>query len=58
MPLLSTIKQNSIQLPPVKINAICRGITVDHQCGFRSNRSPTDHLFCINQLLEKKWEKM
>ena len=27
----------------------------DHQCGFRRNRS-TDHLFCIRQILEKKWE--
>jgi hypothetical protein len=28
----------------------------DHQCGFRCNRSTTDHIFCIRQLLEKKWE--
>ena len=28
----------------------------DHQCGFRSNRSTTDHIFCIFQILEKKWE--
>jgi len=28
----------------------------DHQCGFRSNRSTTDHIFCIRQILEKKWE--
>src|SRR5215831_10162697 len=31
-------------------------IIVDHQCGFRSNRSTTDHIFCIRQILEKKWE--
>ena len=31
-------------------------ITVDHQCGFRRNRSTTDHLFCIREMLEKKWE--
>jgi hypothetical protein len=27
-----------------------------HQCGFRRNRSTTDHIFCICQILEKKWE--
>ena len=26
----------------------------DHQCGFRHNKSTTDHLFCIRQMLEKK----
>jgi hypothetical protein len=26
----------------------------DHQCGFRHNRSTTDHIFCIRQILEKK----
>jgi len=28
----------------------------DHQCGFRRNRSNTDHIFCIRQIIEKKWE--
>jgi hypothetical protein len=32
-------------------------IVVDHQCGFRRNRSTTDHIFCIRQILEKKWEQ-
>ena len=27
-----------------------------HQCGFRRNRSTTDRIFCIRQILEKKWE--
>jgi len=26
----------------------------DHQCGFQRNRSTTDHIFCIRQILEKK----
>jgi hypothetical protein len=29
-------------------------ITGDHQCGFRHNRSTTDQVFCICQILEKK----
>ena len=28
----------------------------DHQCGFRRNRSTTDRIFSIRQILEKKWE--
>jgi hypothetical protein len=28
----------------------------DHQCGFQNNRSTTDQVFCICQILEKKWE--
>jgi len=28
----------------------------DHHCGFRRNRSTIDHIFCIRQILEKKWE--
>ena len=28
----------------------------DHQCVFRCSRSATDHIFCIRQIIEKKWE--
>jgi len=28
----------------------------DHQDGFRCNRPTTDHIFCIRQILEKKWK--
>jgi hypothetical protein len=28
----------------------------DYECGFQSNRSITDYIFCIRQILEKKWE--
>jgi hypothetical protein len=31
-------------------------IIVDHQCGFRRNISTTDHMFCIRQIFDKKWE--
>jgi len=28
----------------------------DHQSGFRRNRSTTDHIFCMRQILKKKFE--
>jgi hypothetical protein len=31
-------------------------ITRDHQCGFQSNRSTTDQIFYIWQILEERWE--
>jgi hypothetical protein len=31
-------------------------IVGDHQYGFPSNRSTTDEVSCIYQILEKKWE--
>jgi len=31
-------------------------IIEDHQCGFNRNRTTIDHIFCIRQILEKKWE--
>jgi len=37
------------------VHSICTGNIGDHQCGFRSKRSTTDHIFCIPQVLEKKW---
>ena len=30
-------------------------IIEDHQYGFRRNRSTIDQIFCIRQILEKKW---
>jgi hypothetical protein len=27
-----------------------------HRCGFQNNRSLTDQILCIRQILEKKWE--
>jgi len=36
--------------------AYAEEITGDHQCGFQHNRSTTDHIFCILQRPEQKWE--
>ena len=33
-----------------------RKLSGDHQCGFRRERSTTDHIFCIRQILENKWK--
>ncbi|KDR21119.1 hypothetical protein L798_01126 [Zootermopsis nevadensis] len=30
-------------------------IIVNDQCGFHCNRSTIDQIFCIRQILEKKW---
>jgi hypothetical protein len=30
----------------------------DHHCGFRCNRSTTDQIFCIHQILEKSGSTM
>ena len=39
-----------------RLTPYAKEILGDHQCGFRRNRSTIDHIFCIRQILEKKWE--
>jgi hypothetical protein len=39
-----------------RLNPYIYEVTGDYQCGFRRNRSTTDQIFCIHQILEKKWE--
>jgi hypothetical protein len=39
-----------------RLNSFVDEIIGDHQCGFRRNRSTTGEIFCIRQILEKKWE--
>jgi hypothetical protein len=47
--ILSNILLSRLSPYAVEINR-------DHQCGFRRNRSTTDQIFYIRQILEKKWE--
>jgi len=55
LPTMYTILSNILLS---RLTPYAEEIIGDHQCGFRSNRSrsTTDHLFCIRQILEKKWE--
>ena len=39
-----------------RLTPYAQEIIGDHQCGFRCNRSTTDYVSCIHQILEKKWE--
>jgi hypothetical protein len=38
------------------LSNILLSVIGDHKCGFRRNRSTTDQIFCIHQILERKWE--
>jgi len=37
-----------------KLTPSAEGTIRYHQCGFRRNRSTTDRIFCIREILEKK----
>ena len=39
-----------------RLNPYAEEIIGDRHCGFRRSRSTTDDIFCIRQILEKKWE--
>jgi len=39
-----------------RLTTYAEEIIRDHHCGFRHNTSSTGHIFCIRQILEKKWE--
>jgi hypothetical protein len=39
-----------------RLNPYIDKIIGNQQCGFRHNRSTTDQIFCIRQILEKKWK--
>jgi hypothetical protein len=52
LPLIYCL-QNFIQHSSGQVNSICQ---LNYQCGFRCNSYITNQIFCIWQILEKKWE--
>ena len=54
--LLPTMYRNLSNILLSRLFSYAEEIIGYHQCGFRRNRSTTDHIFCIHQILEKKWE--
>jgi hypothetical protein len=45
---------NFIRHPAVRLPPYAEDIIGGHQCGFRRNRSTTDRIFYIRQIVEKK----
>jgi hypothetical protein len=54
--LLSTLYKILSNILLSRLSPYVDEIIGDHQCGFRRNRSTTDQIFGIRQILEKKWE--
>jgi hypothetical protein len=54
--LLSTSYKILSNILLARLTPYADEILGDHQCGFRHNRSTTDQIFYIWQILEKKWE--
>jgi len=54
LPTMYKILSNILLLS--RLTPYAQEIIGDHQCGSGRNRSMTDHIICIHQILEKKWE--
>ena len=39
-----------------RLKPYAEDIIGNHQCGFQCNKLTIDHIFCIHQILEKKWQ--
>jgi hypothetical protein len=39
-----------------KFHSLCTGIVGGHECKFQRNKLTTDTIFCICQILKKKWK--
>ena len=58
MPLLSTTNKIIFNCLLSKSPPYVEEIIGNRQCGYRSNRSATDRIVCIRQILKKNWNKM
>jgi hypothetical protein len=54
--LLSTSYKMLSNIRLSRLSPYVDEIIGDHQCGFQRDRSITDQIFCIRQMLEKKCE--
>jgi hypothetical protein len=54
--LLSTTYKILSSILLSRLTPYAEEIIRNHQCGFRHNRSTTNHTICIPQIREKKWE--
>jgi hypothetical protein len=52
--LMSTTYEVLSNILLSRLTPYAEEIIWDYQCGFRRNRSTTDHIFCIRQILDKK----
>jgi hypothetical protein len=54
--LLQTAYKSLSKILVARLTPYVNEIIGDHRCGFRRNRSTTDQIFYIRQVVEKKWE--
>jgi hypothetical protein len=54
--VLSTTHETLPNVLLVRLTPYAEEIIADHQCGFRRNRSTTDHIFFIRQIFGKELE--
>jgi hypothetical protein len=54
--ILSTAYKILSNILLARLNLYVNEIILDHQDGFRRNRSITDQIFYIRQILEEKWD--
>ena len=53
---LSTVYKILSNILLSKLTPYAEEIIGVHQCGFLGNRSTNDHILCIHQIYEKKWQ--